>query len=280
MTHRPRGTKGKASKLLESRIDRIARKYNRLTVRQFYYIMISRFGYPPGRRFYKRFVYHLSKVRQFNPKLHAKIVDNTREFIPALPSSFHRVELWVEKDAIRMLSEDLAAKYRMSIQVLRGFPSITMLRKASLREKKQGIEKILYVGDFDPSGVLIPQFAALEMAGIEFQRIAITPEQARRYRLPAIGINKRDSRAHDYIKKNGSKAWKLEALRPRTFRKILEGELKSNVPASFLRRAGRQEKAVKIARPIANRIERQIISMLKGRKSEREIRKLLASRFG
>jgi len=284
MTSRPRGTKGRASILLESRIKRIAKKYHRLTVRQFYYIMVSRFGYPTGRRFYKRFVYHLSKVRQNDQRLHAKIVDNTREFIPALPVGFHKLELWVEKDAIRMVSEDLAAKYRMSIQVLRGFPSISMLRKALLRARKRGIRKILYIGDWDPSGVLIQQFAEREMAGVEFQRIAITPEQARRYRLLSIGVNNKDSRAQQYIKKHGNSAWELEALRPRTFRKILEAELRSNVPASFLRKARQQEKAAKIARPITNRIARrielEIIRLLKKGKSEREIMKVIASRFG
>ncbi len=283
MTSRPEGTKGKASKLLESRISRIAKKYRRLTVRQFYYIMISRFGYPPGRCFYKRFNYHLSKLRQNDARLHSKIIDNTREFIPALPVGFHKVELWVEKDAIRMVSEDLAAKYRISIQVLRGFPSISMLRKAILRARKRGIKKILYIGDWDPSGVLIQQFAEREMAGIEFQRIAITPEQARQHRLPSIGVNNRDSRAQEYIKKNGYKAWELEALRPKTYRKILEEWLRTHVPAAFLRKARQQEKAAKIAGPIMSKIsrkmEREIISMLKKGKSEREIRKVMASRF-
>ena len=261
----------------------VAKKYRRLTVRQFYYILISRFGYPPGTHFYKSFVYHLSKPRRNNRRLHAKIVDNTREFIPALPVGFHRVELWVEKDAIRMVSEDLAARYRMSIQVLRGFPSISMLRKALLRARKRGIQKILYIGDWDPSGVLIQQFAAREMAGIEFQRIAITPEQAHRYRLPSIGVNERDSRARKYIKKNGNRAWELEALKPRTFRKILEERLRSNVPAAFLHKARQQDRAAKIARPIASRIvrkiEREVIRLLKKGKSEREIRKIIASRF-
>jgi hypothetical protein len=244
--------------------------------------MISRFEYPAGRPFYKRFGYHLSKLRRKNASLHAKIIDHTREFIPALPIGFHEVELWVEKDAIRMVSEHLAAKYRVSIQVLRGFPSITMLRKALARATKRGVQKILYVGDYDPSGVHIEHVAAREM-GIEMQRVAITPEQACRYRLPAIKVNKRDSRANGYIKKNGDKAWELEALRPETFRKILEDALKANVPKEFLRKAKEREKAIKIAQPIiskfSRKLERQIIQMLKAKKSRREIRKIIMTRF-
>ena len=176
----PTETKRNASKLLESRIMRIQNKYTMLTVRQFYYVMISRFEYPSGRPFYKRFVYHLSKLRRKNAIIHAKIIDHTREFIPA-PIGFHRVELWVEKDAIRMVSESLASRYRVSIQVLRGFPSISMLRKALARARKRGVQKILYVGDYDPSGVHIEKVARREM-GIEMQRVAITPAQARWFR--------------------------------------------------------------------------------------------------
>jgi hypothetical protein len=266
---RPKTTRGNASKLLESRILQIQKKYAILTVRQFYYIMISRFGYHPGRPFYKRFVYHLSKVRQNHEGLHAKIIDHTREFIPA-PIGFHKVELWVEKDAIRMVSEDLASKYRVSIQVLRGFPSITMLRKALSRARKRGVRKILYIGDYDPSGVLIEQVASREMQGIEFQRLAITPEQAQRHRLPSIKVNRRDSRANKYIKKNGDKAWELESLKPRIFHQILEKALKTNIPNDFLRRARNREKAIKIAKPFitqfSKKIEQEIIHMFKAKK--------------
>jgi hypothetical protein len=283
MTSRPGGTKGSASKLMESRILRIAKKYRRLTVRQLYYIMISRFEYPPGRRFYKRFVYHLSKIRRTDLQLDAKIVDRTREFIPASPFAFHQIELWVEKDAIRMQAEHLAAKYKISIQVLRGFGSLSMYRKALKRAAKSHVRKILYVGDFDPSGVHIEQVAAREM-GIEIRRVAITPEQARRYRLPPISVNRRDSRVERFIQRYGNKAWELEALRPRTFLKILEEELKVNVPERFLLKAAAKEKAARIAKPVARRLvrkmEQEVLRMLKKGRSEREIMKVMASRFG
>jgi len=283
MTSRPGGTKGRASKLLESRILRTAKKYRKLTVRQFYYIMISRFGYPPGGRFYKRFVYHLSRVRRTNLRLDAKFVDPTREFIPASPIAYHQIELWVEKDAIRMPAEHLAAKYKISIQVLRGFGSLSMYRKALKRASKSHVRKILYVGDFDPSGVHIEQVVGREM-GIEIQRVAITPEQARRYKLPPIGVNRRDSRVGSYIQAHGNNAWELEALRPRTFLKILEEAFKTNVPERFLLKAAAKEKATRIAKPVARRLvrkmEQEILRMLKRGRSEREIRKIMASRFG
>jgi len=77
------GTKGQASALLEWRILDTARRYARLTVRQLYYILISKYGYTPSRKFYKVLNYHLTKMRRINRDLHAKFVDPTRHFIPA-----------------------------------------------------------------------------------------------------------------------------------------------------------------------------------------------------
>jgi len=130
------GTKGRASALLEWRILETARHYVRLTVRQLYYIIISKYGYTPSRNFYKVLDYHLTKMRRMNRDLHAKFIDPTRHFIPA-PRPYPEIELWVEKDSIRNFLDDLAAKYRLSIQVLRGFASLSMFRKALLRASKR-----------------------------------------------------------------------------------------------------------------------------------------------
>lgn len=278
-----RKTKGRASKILESRILRLQKDYQRLTVRQFYYIMISRFRYSPGKQFYKRFVYHLSKLRRTHPDLHAKIMDPTRQFIPASPIAFSEIELWVEKDAIRMQVEDLAARYRISIQVLRGFGSLTVYRKALERAAESGVRKILYVGDLDPSGVLIERIAAREL-GIKIYRVAVTQKQARRFHLKSIRVNRNDSRARAFTKKYGNRAWELEALKPRTFTRIMEGALRANIPRKFLIKAAEKQRAARIAKPIAGKIvknmEREVLRMLRRGKSEREIRKTIARKFG
>ena len=277
-----RKTKGRASKQLESRILHLQKDYQKLTVRQFYYVMISRFRYPPGKQFYKRFVYHLSKLRRTHLDLHEKIIDPTRQFIPALPIAFKEIELWVEKDAIKMQVEDLAAKYRISIQVLRGFGSLTVYRKALERAAKSGVKKILYIGDLDPSGVLIERVAAREM-GIEIQRVALTHTQAKRFRLKSIRVNRNDSRARIFIQKHGNRAWELEALRPGAFRKIMESTLRVNIPRKFLKKAAAKERAEKIAKPIAEKIqkniERDISRMMKKGKSGREIRRIMERKF-
>ena len=147
---------------LHLQILKTVKHYARLTVRQLYYVLTSRRGFPASHKFYKILDYHLTKMRRLDPRLNAKFVDPTRHFVAA-PRPYPEVELWVEKETIRTLLERLAAKYRLSIQVLRGFASLSMFRKALRRANERGVKKILYIGDFDASGLLIDKIAQKEM---------------------------------------------------------------------------------------------------------------------
>ena len=271
---------------MEWRIVDTARHYTRLTVRQLYYILISKFGYTPSRKFYKVLDYHLTKMRRINKNLHAKFVDPTRHFIPA-PRPYPEIELWVEKDSIRNFLNNLAARYRLSIQVLRGFASLSMYRKALLRAAERSVQKILYIGDFDPSGLLIEVVAEREMdsgRGIEVKRIALTLEQVKRYRPPSVPVNRKDSRAKDYVARFGDRCWELEALRPRTLYRLVEEKLRENVPPEYLAEAEARERAARIARPVAERLrkmmEREVYRLMEEGRSEEEIFAQLASKYG
>jgi len=221
-------------------------------------------------------------MRRLNPSLHAKFTDPTRHYIPA-PLAYREVELWVEKDSIRNFLGDLAGKYRLSVQVLRGFASISMYRTAIQRAEKRGIKKILYVGDFDPSGLLIDRIAEEEM-GIKVHRVALTIEQIRRLKPPSIPVNKKDSRAKDYIAKYGNRCWEVEALRPRTLYRIVEGEIRKHVPPEYLAEAETMELAAKTVKPLTERIrrefERDALRLLKEGKSPEEILTQLSSKYG
>jgi hypothetical protein len=260
---------------------RTVKSYARLTVRQLYYVLTSRFGFPASRNFYKVLNYHLTKMRRISPRLNAKFVDPTRHFVVA-PRPYREVELFVEKDSIRTLLENLAAKYRLSIQVLRGFASLSMYRKALIRATERGVRKILYVGDFDPSGLLIDQVAQKEM-GIETCRIALTLEQIRQYRLPSLPVNLKDSRAETYIAKYGGRCWEVESLRPRTFLRLVAKRLSENVPEEYLAEADVKDTAVRITAPIVNRfkarLEQDAFNMLRKGKHTPEIFVRLQSKY-
>ena len=261
------------------------RGYSRLTVRQLYYIVISRFKYPATRAFYKRMNRYLSKIRRVNPEVHKKFVDPTRQFvIPPLP--YPRIEIWVEKDSIRNFIGKLAAKYRLSIQVLRGFASLSMFRKALDRARRRRVSLVLYVGDFDPSGLLIEKVAEEEMdhrLAIRFVRLAITMEQIKRLRPPSRPVNLKDSRAKDYIEKYGSRCWEVEAIRPRTLYRLIQKRLEESVPPEFLAEAEARERASRLARPVTERIrkliEKEVYRLLEAGIPEEEILEEIASKY-
>ena len=275
------GTKGKASHLLERRIKQVSRHFAKLTVRQLFYLLISRHMYSASRQFYKRLDYILTKLRRSDHLLHAKFVDPTRVFVQA-PMAYRRIELWVEKDSLRNFLEHSAAKHRMSIQVLKGFASITMYRIALLRAEKRNVKKILYVGDFDPSGLLIEEIAKREM-GVEVERVALTSEQIKRYKLPWLPVKRKDSRANHYIEMHGDKSWEVEALGPKNLMQVVEQKLQENIPLDYLVRTKAKEQASKIARPIikklAGTIEKEVRRLMDAGEPEKDIIRKLASRY-
>ena len=129
---------------------------------------------------------------------------------------------------------------------------------------------VVYCGDFDPSGNLIEAIAAEEMdhkRAITFHRLAITMEQIKRLRPPSRPVNVKDSRAKEYIEKYGDRCWEVESIRPRTLYRLIEKGLRENVPKEFLEAAEARERAVRVARPITERlrklIEREALRYLK-----------------
>jgi hypothetical protein len=220
---------------------------------------------------------YLSKIRRANPEVHMKFIDPTRQFvIPPLP--YHRIEIWCEKDSIRNFIGRLATRYRLGIQVLRGFASLSMYRKALDRARRRGVGLVLYIGDFDPSGLLIEKVAEEEMdhkSGITFVRLALTMKQIKRFKPPCRPLNMKDSRAKEYIEKYGDRCWDVEAIRPRTLYRLIETGLKQVVPPQFLAEAETREKAARLARPITERlrktIEREVSRLLEAGVPEEEI---------
>jgi len=280
--------KGMSNVVLVSRILKTCKGYSRLTVRQLFYILVSRFprDYPATRAFYKRMNRFLTKIRRVNAEVHKKFIDPTRQFVIP-PLRYPRIEIWVEKDSIRNFIGRLAAKYRLGIQVLRGFASLSMYRRALERARKRGVKMVVYCGDFDPSGNLIEAIAAEEMdhkRAIGFHRLAITMEQIERFRPPSRSVNLKDSRAKDYIEKYGDHGWEIESIRPRTLYHLIETELRKVVPGEFLVEAEARERAAKVARPVTERlkwtIEKEVLHLLEAGIPEEEILDQLAPKYG
>ncbi len=147
------------------------------------------------------------------------------------------IEVWVEKDALTRIFEDIAWTYCIRCVTCKGFMSVTFVNDYATRARKaqaQGQRPIvLYFGDLDPSGV--EMFESTQdslryehkLENIEYRRIALNPEQVEEYELPTSvdAIKEKDTRTPAYRKKYGNLAVELDALHPKLLKELTEDAL-------------------------------------------------------
>jgi hypothetical protein len=144
------------------------------------------------------------------------------DYIPKWHNQPNYVEVWTEKDTMVGTFESILKGYDIRIVPMRGFSSLSFLYKtlqnlAYLQSQDRSVH-ILYYGDFDPSGDYMftdlqnrmeEMGFDIEENGGSFERIAVTPEQVKKYRLPydpdkitAAKMSK-DSRTNGFVEKYG-----------------------------------------------------------------------------
>lgn len=111
------------------------------------------------------------------------------------------VEVWCESDSIAGVIESECQRLGVSLYPTRGFCSVTLIHQAAEGIRgwaRQRPVKIIYVGDFDPAGMLIDDKVVegliehLPDHSIEKIRVAVTEEQAKD--LPSKPRKKGDKR--------------------------------------------------------------------------------------
>jgi len=152
------------------------------------------------------------------------------------------IEVWVEKDALSGILSKITREYHVSLMVNRGFSSTTAMHEAFTRFAAQ-IEEgqncvILYIGDFDPSGLCMSEDIQTRLKGfglnnIEVRRIALNIDQVQEYGLPENKLKKDDKgeptdpRGIAYKNKYGDKSWEVDALSPLVLDQIVRDEIES-----------------------------------------------------
>jgi hypothetical protein len=151
------------------------------------------------------------------------------------------IEVWVEKDALSGVLSRVTQRYHVPIVVNRGYSSATAMHDAYERfqaAKENGCKEItiLYLGDFDPSGM--DMIRDVEDRILEFARpynkgkyplkvvpIALTEAQIKKYDPPTNPAKITDPRAKKYIEKYGEFSWEVDALPPKVLDKLLEDSI-------------------------------------------------------
>jgi hypothetical protein len=175
----------------------------------------------------------------------------------ALRESDVYIEFWSEKEALSGIIWDVASDYDVPVIVSKGTPSLTQLYGSFAHIWQAArAERLAYLyqfGDHDPSGCLIPRI--IEARLNEFcdkhecrrptiERVALTPEQIRRYRLPTRPT-KRDGNSH--AKGFKGRSTELDALPPNVLRQLVRNCIERHITAdqvAVLRAAEDSERAI------------------------------------
>ncbi len=105
------------------------------------------------------------------------------------PSQPGYLEIWLEKDALSGIFEDITREYGVTLVVGRGYNSWSAYRDAAERLcEQEKTATILYFGDFDPSGedmVRAMRESLLFFGALpEIEKVTLTLEDIAAYNLP------------------------------------------------------------------------------------------------
>ncbi len=153
------------------------------------------------------------------------------------------LEVWLEKDALSGIFEDVLRGYGVTLQVGRGYDGWDSIRNAAARYGEDAT--VLYFGDFDPSGedMVRSLQERLEFFGGNPQvvKCALNPEDVRRYNLPPDFAKQTDSRAAAFIQKHGDVSVELDALPAPVLRARLITEIEDRMDLTALSEVHRLE---------------------------------------
>jgi len=140
------------------------------------------------------------------------------------------VEVWLEKQALANLFEQVTEKHHVRLLPCKGYPSLTFMYEAAVylhhRVPKGKHIVILYFGDYDMRGFDIQRDISSKLQGfgleVNVKRIALTREQIETYRLPPAPAKKLDTMAFGWIETEGDVAWELDALEPKELHQLID----------------------------------------------------------
>jgi hypothetical protein len=170
-------------------------------------------------------------------------------------------EVWCESRSIAGIIQGDCKELAVSLYPAGGFSSITLAFEAAQDINELADEKpvvVFYVGDFDPSGVLIDVALERELRthldpaiDLDFRRIAITEDQVHQFDLPTKPRKESDRRA-PHVKATVE----AEAMPANIMRALLRDHVEALLPPDALRvaKVAEREEREGLMR-IANAIE-------------------------
>ena len=248
----------------------IARTYSRagdsLTLRQLYYRFVANGWIDNKQSEYKRLGDIINDARYAGLMDWRWITDRTRNkeggdggdedpaqvvrelyFYAAIwAGQTKRVEVWVEKDALKDVVARAANPLRTPYFSCRGYTSASEVWAAAQRIEgyldTDEVEEVLiiHLGDHDPSGIdmtrditdRLSEFLegdGYDSSQLVVDRIALNMPQVELYSPPPNPAKLTDSRSKPYIRRYGPASWELDALEPAVLRQLITDRIRREI---------------------------------------------------
>ena len=246
----------------------VAAEYERMSVRQLYYQLVSR-GLPKTEGAYKRVADAAAQLRLDGSLDYRKIADGSRTRRPvyqhgSLGAALERtqelyrrnywldqpraVEVWCEKDALSGVIQPVCDRWGVTYVATRGFPSLTLRYESAMALRESGKPtQVYYFGDHDASGRAISANLEAELrqhgADVRVTRIALEPAQIAAYRLPTRPGKHSDSRQAKFAAEHGDASVELDALPPSVLTRLVDTVIRDMVDLDLWERTALVEDA-------------------------------------
>jgi hypothetical protein len=160
------------------------------------------------------------------------------------------VEVWCESRSIAGVIEPMCRDYAVSLYPAGGFTSLSLAFQAAeyineVTENGLIPANVIYIGDYDPAGVLIDRKIEAEIrehlhpdVTLTFHRIAITEQQIAAHDLPSKARNPKDKRALHI-----DRTVEAEAMPAAMMRSLLQDWIEAFLPAEALATAKAAEES-------------------------------------
>lgn len=248
----------KTQRIIDEAYD-ILSAFNPMTVRQVYYQLVSRQVVENSRSRYQAvsdalvdarlegiIPWHWIEDRLRRPR-HVSMWNDLATFAETVRRSYRRdvwatqprrLEVWLEKDALSGIFEDVLSGYGVTLNVGRGYDGWSSIRNAAVRFGDGSSLTVLYFGDFDPSGEdmvrsLIDRLAQLGSYPA-ISKVALSMEDIDRYNLPPNFTKATDTRSAAHIARHGDVSVELDALPADVLRSRLTEEVERNMDLDAL----------------------------------------------